>query len=65
MKAVINYKAIDPYYSDQRQAFIGETRESIDNQIYEFEKYLGREHPSGISTIYKKEEYKQSKLPKQ
>ena len=55
MKATINYKAVDPYYSDQTQTFIGETQESINKQIEEFEKYLGREHPAGVSTIYIKE----------
>ena len=54
MKATINYKAIDPYYSYQTQTFIGENQESIERQIYEFEKYLGREHPTGITAIYRR-----------
>lgn len=53
MKATILYKAIDPYYSDTKQTFIGVNADAIDNQIYEFEKYLGRNHPNGISNIYK------------
>ena len=52
MKVIIEYKSIDPYYSDQTQTFIGENSESIDSQIYKFEEYLGREHPTGISLIY-------------
>ena len=54
MLAKIKYTAIDPYYSDMVQTFIG-SRESIDNQIYEFEKWLGKEHSNGISSIYKTE----------
>ena len=53
MKVIIEYKSIDPYYSDQTQTFVGENMELIDNQIYEFKQYLGREHPSGISFIYR------------
>lgn len=49
------YRAIDPYYSDQIQTFIGSDINSIDEQIYEFERWLGREHPNGIVTIYKTE----------
>ncbi len=42
MKIIKKYTAIDPYYSDQVQAFIGEDISSIDEQIYEFEKWLGK-----------------------
>lgn len=48
----IKYEAIDPYYSDQVQTFIGETIESCDEQRYEFERYLGRNHPHGFMAIY-------------
>lgn len=53
MKRRILYKSIDPYYSDFEIAFIGIDEKDIDGQIYEFNQYVGREHPSGISTIYK------------
>ena len=54
MKVKIKYIAIDPYYSDQTQTFIGDSHESIDNQIVEFERYIGREHPAGISAVYER-----------
>lgn len=49
----VRYKAIDPYYSDQCQSFIGYNIEECWGQKYEFEEWLGRNHPSGIMTIYK------------
>lgn len=52
MKRQVWYKAIDPYYSDQLQTFIGVDAEDLDHQQYEFEKWLGREHPAGIRYIY-------------
>ena len=55
MKIIKKYVAIDPYYSDFEISFIGENLDKIDEQIFDFEKYLGREHPIGISTIYKTE----------
>lgn len=55
MKIRKKYVAIDPYYSDFEISFIGDSLDKIDEQIFDFEKYLGREHPSGISTIYKTE----------
>ena len=55
MKIIKKYTAIDPYYTDQIQTFIGEDINSIDEQIYEFEKWLGKEHPLGIGAIYKEE----------
>lgn len=48
------YKAIDPYYSDQVHTFIGASWGDLDEQEYEFDKWLGREHPAGISFIYDK-----------
>lgn len=48
------YEAIDPYYSDCVQTFIGATWEDLDNQEYEHDKWLGREHPAGIRFIYDK-----------
>ena len=53
MRIDVLYKAIDPYYSDCEQSFIGATSESCWNQKFEFEEWLGREHPAGIKTIYK------------
>ncbi len=52
MRTKILYRAIDLYYSDQEQIFIGMNQDSIDYQITEFERWLGRNHPAGISCIY-------------
>lgn len=52
MKRQIWYKAIDPYYSNQLQTFIGVDGEDLDNQQCEFEKWLGRNHSAGIMHIY-------------
>ena len=49
----VKYIAIDPYYSDQNQSFIGYTIDDCWSQKCDFDKWLGREHPSGIRTIYK------------
>ena len=48
------YEAIEPYYTDCVQAFIGATWEDLDNQEYEHDRWLGREHPAGIRFIYDK-----------
>ena len=48
------YEAIDPYYTDCVQTFIGTSWEDLDNQEYEHDKWLGREHPAGIRFIYDK-----------
>ncbi len=53
MRREVWYKAIDPYYSDQVQTFISSTHKGLDEQEYDFEKWLGREHPCGIRYIYK------------
>ncbi len=55
MRAVIKYIAIDPYYSDQTQTFIGSDANSISDQIYDFEEWLGKEHANGIATLYRTE----------
>ena len=47
MKRKIKYIAIDPYYSDHTQVFIGADEEEINRQIYEYEAWLGRNHPAG------------------
>lgn len=51
----VKYKAIDPYYSDMEEVFIAGSLDELDSQQYEFEKYLGRNHPAGIRFIYKAE----------
>lgn len=51
----IKYKATDPYYSDQVQTFIGIDANDCWTQMYEFEEWLGKEHPCGIRFIYKTE----------
>lgn len=55
MKRVVKYTAIDPYYSDFTETYIGGDYESVDHQQYELEKYVGRNHPHGIDAIYKQE----------
>ncbi len=55
MKLRIKYIAIDPYYSDFEELFVGENADSVDSQKVEFEKYLGRNHANGILSIYKTE----------
>lgn len=47
----IRYNAVDPYYSTHEQTFIGVNLDDCDNQRFEYEQWLGREHPSGIMTI--------------
>lgn len=47
------YESIDPYYSSMIQTFIGVDEESCWDQKYEFDEWLGREHPYGISRIYR------------
>lgn len=53
MKRIVKYTAIDPYYSDFEETYIGENLDSLDEQEYELEKYVGRNHPHGIDAIYK------------
>lgn len=53
MKLTVYYEAIDPYYSSHDQTFIGPNEESCYSQKYEFEEWLGRNHPNGIMNIYK------------
>lgn len=57
----IRYVAIDPYYSDQEQSFIGYDIEDCWSQKYDFDRWLGREYPMGMKAIYK-EEILQEKL---
>ena len=55
MKRIVKYTAIDPYYSDVIQTYIGMTSEEIDNIQYETEEFMGREHVNSINNIYKVE----------
>lgn len=49
----VRYESIDPYYSTHEQAFIGVDLESCCRQKIDYEKWLGRNHPAGISCIFK------------
>lgn len=55
MVKTIKYHPLDPYYSPMVQSFIGIDEQSIDDQIYEFEQWIGRDHPAGITSIYRAE----------
>lgn len=55
MKRVVKYIAVDPYYSDFEETYIGATLDSLDEQQYELEEFLGRNHCNGIMSIYKTE----------
>ena len=52
MKRIVKYIAINPYYSDVIQTYIGMTSEEIDNIQYETEEYMGQYHINGIHNIY-------------
>ena len=52
MKRVVQYLAIDPYYSDITQTYIGSTIDEIDNIQYETEEFMKGENLS-LSSIYK------------
>lgn len=52
MKRIVKYTAIDPYYSDVIQTYIGMTSEEIDNIQYETEEYMGQYYVNGIHNIY-------------
>ena len=52
MKRIVKYTAIDPYYSDITQTYIGSTIEELDNIQWETEKSMGSGHTS-IDMIYK------------
>lgn len=51
-KLKVLYRAIDPYYSDCIQTFIGETLSSCEDQMFEHNEWRGRNHPNGIYSIY-------------
>ena len=54
MKRIIKYKAIDPYYSDVTQTYIGISAEELDNIQDETEQYMKGSHFS-LSSIYERE----------
>jgi len=54
MKRIVKYIAVDPYYSDQIQTYIGTTEEEIDNIQYETEQHMAQFH-CNLSMIYKPE----------
>ena len=51
MKRIVRYIAIDPYYSDVTQTYIGANSDEIDSIQYETEKFMSKEH-SNIGNIY-------------
>lgn len=53
MKRVVKYIAIDPYYSDVIQTYIGADSDEIDSIQYETEKFMS-EGNSNIGYIYRK-----------
>ena len=52
MKRVVQYIAIDPYYSDITHTYIGSSSEEIDNIQYETEEFMRGEH-THLGMIYK------------
>ena len=54
MKRIVKYIAVDPYYSDQEQVYIGTTMEEIDSIQYETEEHMARFHAS-LGMIYRPE----------
>ena len=54
MIRVVKYIAIDPYYSDVIQTYIGMDSDEIDSIQYETEKFMCKEH-SNIGNIYRSE----------
>lgn len=54
MKRIVKYTAIDPYYSDVIQTYIGIDSDEIDAIQYETEESMKNCH-SSLSMIYKSE----------
>lgn len=54
MKRIVKYTAIDPYYSDQIQTYIGSSLREIEDIQYETEEFMAKEHYS-LGAIYKTE----------
>ena len=44
MKRIVQYTALDPYYSDITQTYIGTSLNEIDNIQYETEEFMQGEH---------------------
>ena len=55
MKQVIKYTAIDPYYSDQIQTYIGGSPDEVDSIRKETEDFMAREHGGCLFMIYRTE----------
>ena len=55
MKRVVKYTAVDPYYSDQEQSYIGASMYEIDEIQYETEQFMAMEHHGNLSMIYRSE----------
>lgn len=54
MKRVVRYIAVDPYYTDFEEVYIGASAYEIDEIQYETEEHISQFHYS-LSSIYKKE----------
>ena len=52
MKRIVQYTALDPYYSDITQTYIGSSLSEIDNIQFETEEFMQGEH---AIPIYKSE----------
>ena len=52
MKRIVKYEAVDPYYSDQEQTYIGSSPAEVDAIQWETEEFMAREHCS-LSMIYR------------
>ena len=52
-KLIVKYIPIDPYYSTFEQTFIADTIDGCEEQQFEFEEWLGKEHKKDIMAIYK------------
>jgi hypothetical protein len=54
MKRIVRYIAIDPYYSDVTQTYIGTNSDEIDAIQSETERFMCKEH-SNTGNIYRSE----------
>ena len=52
MKRIVKYEAVDPYYSDQEQTYIGSSPEEVNAIQWETEEFMAREHTC-LSMIYR------------
>ena len=51
MERIVKYIALDPYYSDIIQTYIGSTPSEIDNIQFETEEFMKGDYPS-IYNVY-------------